>query len=194
MKNNKLYMPADALKRREDFDLWYEDGTHALTFRGAWSAESDKVAMFGRMGGENGHIKPDNKALSYYLRLERYEYAFHTIRLFEQYYVEGMKWDVFGSLEQAPFEFVNEETGQKGGRVRLIDFRDKGPCYEIMVKNVVDLRIAAMSVVSMAIKEEFKGKSEGLRDPNATRLQKVAQWLKPEKGITYEELKKERGW
>ncbi|MCB6567564.1 hypothetical protein LI169_21155, partial [Desulfovibrio desulfuricans] len=54
-------------------------------------------------------IKPDHKALPYYLKLERWEYVFHRLHLFKHYYVNGMKWQSDGSLTNPPFDFVNEE-------------------------------------------------------------------------------------
>ena len=63
MKNNKAYMPKDALARHEDFDVWYPDGELFLSIRGTWRSEHDKVLIFGRMGGEMGAIKPDARRL-----------------------------------------------------------------------------------------------------------------------------------
>ena len=59
MKNNKVYMPTDALARHSDFDVRYADGSTFLSIKGPWSSERDKVTIFGRMGGEMGCIKPD---------------------------------------------------------------------------------------------------------------------------------------
>lgn len=75
-KFNKMYFPVDAIAKHEDFDVWYSDGERALRFEGPWEKESDRIAMIGRMGGQIGQIRPDNKALNYYLRHDRFEYEF----------------------------------------------------------------------------------------------------------------------
>ena len=188
MKNNKVYFPVDAIARHEDFDVWYEDGDVFLSLKGAWSGERDRVAIFGRMGGEMGSIKPDAKALTYYLKLERWEYVFHTLHLFEHYYVNGMKWQIDGSLSNPPFDFVDEEDGRKEVHVQVVDFKNRGACYEIRVRDVAKLRIATAAVIAMGIKEEYKGLSEGLKNPGATKLEKAKNWLFSGKGYTYEEL------
>lgn len=71
MKNNKVYLPTDAIARHEDFDVWYADGETFLSIKGAWSKESDKAVIFGRMGGEMGdqarpqgpHLLPEARTL-----------------------------------------------------------------------------------------------------------------------------------
>lgn len=187
-KNNRVYLPADALARHEDFDVWYEDGDTFLSFKGDWSSERDKVTIFGRMGGEMGRIKPDAQTLTYYLQLERWEYAFHTLRVFKDYYIEGMRWLVKGSLSNLPFHFTNEDTSKQEGHVRLVDFKNRGACYEIKTSDVAKLRIATAAIVAMGIKEEHKGKSEGLKDPNASKAQKLKRWMFEGRGLTYEQL------
>ena len=144
MKNNKVYLPTDAIARHEDFDVWYADGETFLSIKGAWSKESDKAVIFGRMGGEMGQIKPDHKALTYYLQLERWEY--------------------------------------------VVDFKGHGPCFEVRAKDVAKLRIAVAAVIAMAIKEEYRGLSEGLKNPNASRLEKAKNWLVADKDIPYDQL------
>lgn len=191
MKNNRLYMPVDAIERHEDFDIWYEDGTVALTFRGEWSCEKDKVSVFTRMGGENAFIRPDHNTLAYYLRIERWEYILHTYRVFQDYFIEGMRWEAIGSLTSTPFDFVNVDSKAKDARIQRVKFKDKGDCYELKVKDLNKLRIAAVSMVAIAIKEHYKGKSEGIIPENETRLQKIKRQLKPTTGITYEELLRE---
>ena len=188
MKNNKVYFPVDAIARHEDFDVWYEDGDVFLSIRGTWESERDKATIFGRMGGEMGRIKPDAKALTYYLKLERWEYVFHTLHLFKHYYVNGMKWQIDGTLSDPPFDFVNEEDGRAEGHVQLVNFKGHGPCYEVRVKDVAKLRIAVAAVIAMGIKEEYKGLSEGLKNPGAGKLEKAKNWLFSGKGIPYEEL------
>ena len=188
MKNNRVYFPKDALARHEDFDVWYEDGETFLSIRGTWSSERDKAVIFGRMGGEMGCIKPDSKALTYYLKLERWEYVFHTLYLFKHYYVNGMKWQIDGTLSNPPFDFVNEDSLYKEVHVQLVDFKNHGECYEIRAKDVAKLRIAVAAVIAMGIKEEYRGLSEGFRDENASKLKKAKKWLIADKGITYENL------
>lgn len=188
MKNNKVYMPKDAIARHEDFDVWYGDGETFLSIKGEWSSEHDKAVIFGRMGGEMGRIKPDPKALTYYLKLERWEYVFHTLHLFKHYYVNGMKWQIDGSLSNPPFDFVNEEDGQKEVHVQLVNFKGHGECYEIRARDVAKLRIAVAAIIAMGIKEEYKGLSEGLKDPHASKLAKAKRWLVEGRGIPYDQL------
>lgn len=187
-----MYFQKDAIARREDFDVWYEDGTLFQRFEGDWSTEKGKIAVIGRMGGEVCHIKPDHLTLNYYLRLGRWEYCLHTYTIFKHYYVEGMLWDAYGSLADPPFDFVKEnkdgETVQKACHVKLVNFRDKGECYEVRVKDVTNLRIAALAVVAMGIKEEHLGRSEGEENPNATRLEKLKSTIFTNKGKTFEEV------
>ena len=171
-----------------DFDVYYADGTIFLSFQGAWQHEKDEVAVFGRMGGEMGRIKPDHKALVYYLRLERWEYALHTLHLFKCYYVNGMKWKVEGSLANTPFFFVNEQTGSKEGRASDARLEGRGACWEIATKDPATLRIAVTACVAMGIKEEYRGLSEGLRAERAHGLHRLRDWIFSEKGIRYEDL------
>ncbi|MEG1827401.1 MAG: hypothetical protein RR218_09065 [Gordonibacter sp.] len=188
MKNNKVYFPKDALARQEDFDVWYEDGETFLSIKGTWSSERDKAVIFGRMGGEMGCIKPDAKTLTYYLKLERWEYVFHTLHLFKHYYVNGMKWQIDGTLSEPPFDFVNEDDLHKEVHVQLVDFKNHGECYEIRTKDVAKLRIAVAAAIAMGIKEEYRGLSEGFEDSGATKLQKAKKWLSSSKGIPYDKL------
>lgn len=189
-KNNRVYLPADALERHEDFDVWYEDGDPFLSFKGAWTSERDKIMIVGRMGGEMGHIKADAQTLTYYLKLERWEYAFHTLRIFQNYYVQGMRWMINGSLSNPPFDFINEDTSKQEGHVRILDFKDRGTCFEIKVDDVAKLRIATAAVVAMGIKEAYKGKSEGLKDPDASKVQKFKRWMFEGRGLTYDQMQK----
>lgn len=203
MKNNRVYVSKDALAKREDFDAWYADGDTFLSFKSNWTGEGDKVRIFGRLGGEMGSIKPDPKKLTYYLKLERWEYVFHTRKLFEDYYVNGMKWQIYGSLNNPPLDFLLENDLEKGQKVptisnkkdvhvRLVDnFRDRGECYEIKCNDVAKLRIATAAVIAMAIKEQYKGLSEGLHNPHASRLTRAKNWLFAGKGKTYEQLLEE---
>lgn len=191
MKNNKVYFQKDALSRREDFDVWYEDGTLFHRFEGDWSTEKGKIAVMGRMGGEVSHIKPDHLTLNYYLRLGRWEYCLHTYTIFKHYYVEGMLWDVYGSLAQPPFDFVKESKDcapQKAGHVKLVNFRDKGECYEIRVKDVTNLRVATLATIAIGIKEANLGRSEGEEKPNPTRWEKIKDTVFTNKGKTFDEM------
>lgn len=195
MKNNKVYIPKDAIARHEDFDVLYDDGDLALRFQGDWKSESDKIAIIGRMGGELGHIKPDHFTLTYYIRMERWEYVFHTHRIFKHYFVEGMLWQVHGSLSKCPVNFINEKGDKKDVHVRETTFPGMGECYEVKVADVAKLRVAIASVVAMAIKESYKGKSEGEKNPNANRLEKMKRFLFTDKGKTYDQiLKEEEAW
>ena len=188
MKEATAYLPKDAIANHRDFDVYYADGTIFLSFQGAWQHEEDEVAVFGRMGGEMGRIKPDHKALVYYLRLERWEYALHTLHLFKCYYVNGMKWKVEGSLANTPFFFVDEQTGSKEGRASDARLEGRGACWEIATKDPATLRIAVTACVAMGIKEEYRGLSEGLRAERAHGLHRLRDWIFSEKGIRYEDL------
>lgn len=191
MKNNKLYIPKDAFSNREDFDVWYEDGMLALSVKGTWKEEKDKVAIMGRTGGEIASINADHFTLAYYVRVEHYTYTLHTHRIFQRYSVEGMLWDICGSLTKTPFNFTYDGLTQKDVRVKLVNFRDHGECYEVCAKDVRKLRIAAICVIAIAIKEEFKGKSEGTYKPNPTMTDKLKRMVFSNKGKTYEELLEE---
>lgn len=191
MKNNKVYVNRNAISQHEDFDVWYADGDPFLSFKGAWTRENDKVRIFGRMGGEMGCIKPDAKALTYYLKLERWEYVLHTRRIYEDYYVNGMKWQINGSFKKLPLDFLLEDSLDKDVHVRLATFKDKGDCIEIKAKDVEKLRIAVAAVIAIGIKEEYCGLSEGLRNPDASKLQKAKNWFFAGRGKTYEQLLKE---
>lgn len=171
-KNNKIYIPADAIAKHEDFDTWYEDGALFYRFESpkGWSSEKDKVIILGRMGGQVGTIKPDSKTLTYYLSIERWEYALRTYIIFKHYGLEGMLWDIKGSLTELPIDFIGEHGTSKEDvrytkdvHVSLVKFNGQ-PCYEVRVKDLAVLRMAVVAVVAMAIKEEWKGYSEGEGD------------------------------
>lgn len=192
VKFNKVYIPKCCIERHEDFDTWYEDGALFLRFEGEWSEEKNKIAVMGRMGGEIGHIKPDNRVVNYYLRLERWEYCLHTYTIFKHYYVEGALWDVYGTPSNPPIDFITETAKRDDVRdvhVKLVNFRNKGECYEVRVKNVANLRLAAIATVAMLIKEEWKGLSEGEELPkDAPRLEKWKKRIFSGKGKTYEQV------
>ena len=187
MKNNRVYMQIDALEKREDFVLWYPDGDVFITVKSAWTKENDRVEIYNRMGGQMARIRFDPNTLVYFVGVERYEYELHTYTLFEHYFFKGMLWDIVGSLNDVPLDFRNEGTGKLDVRIGHVKFRDKGKCYEIKVKDISKLRIAACCVIAIAIKESWKGKSEG----EPIELKGLEKWKKrifTNKGITYEEL------
>ena len=187
MKNNRVYMPIDAVDKREDFKLWYADGDLFLTVKADWTKENDKVAIYNRMGGELGRIKFDPHALVYYVGVERYEYELHTYTIFEHYFFKGMLWDIAGGLNNPPLDFRNEGTGKLDVRISHVKFKDKGKCLEIKVKDLAKLRIAACCVIAMAIKESYRGKSEG--EPVEEKgFQKLKNRILTNKGLTYDEV------
>ena len=187
MKNNRVYMPIDAVDKREDFKLWYADGDLFITVKSDWTKENDKVSIISRHGGEMGRIRFDPKALVYYVGVERYEYELHTYVVFDHYYFKGMLWDIQGGLQDAPLDFRNEGTGKLDVRVSHVKFKDKGKCLEIKVKDLSKLRIAACCVVAMAIKESYRGKSEG-EPVEESGLKKLKNRIMSNKGLTYEEV------
>lgn len=193
MQFKKVYMPVDAIKRHEDFQLWYEDGDLFLTAQSLnkenpWSTEKDRVALISRHGAEMGRIKPDNKAMEYEVRIERWTYTLHTYTLFKHYYFKGMLWEINGSMDKMPLKFVNEGTGKSDVRITHVNnFRDKGECFEIKVRDISKLRIAAGAVIAMALKEEYRGDSEGEPEENDTWTKKMRRYFW-QKGIKYEEL------
>ena len=66
MRNNRVYMPVDAVDKREDFELYYADGDVFVTVKseGNWQSEKDRIAIYNRFGGEMARIKTDPKQLS----------------------------------------------------------------------------------------------------------------------------------
>ena len=181
-------MPVDAVDTREDFKLWYADGDLFLTVKGAWEKEGDKVEVYSRHGGQMARIRTDPKDVVMYVGVERYEYELHTYTLFEHYFFKGMLWDIQGCIDNPPLDFRNEGTGKLDVRISRVKFRDKGPCYEIKVKDLSKLRVAACAVIAMKIKESFKGKSEGEPDEDLKGWAKLKKRIFDSKGITYEEL------
>lgn len=191
MRNNRVYMPIDAVDKREDFELYYADGDVFLTVKSDWTKEGDKVSILNRFGGELGRIKTDPQQVVYYVGVERYEYELHTYTVFEHYFFKGMLWDIRGSIGDPPLDFRNEGTGKLDVRISRVRFRDKGQCYEIKVKDLSKLRTAACCVIAMAIKESFKGKSEG--EPEDVKAMSAFKRFKrrialSDKGITYDEI------
>ena len=193
MKNNRVYMQVDAADKREDFQLWYADGDVFLTVKkNNWAEEKDRVAIYNRFGGEMARIKPDPKCITYNVGVERYEYELHTYALFEHYFFKGMLWDIQGSLADKQIDFRNEGTGKLDVRVTMVKFKDKGRCYEIKVKDLSKLRIAACCVIAMALKESYKGLSEGEPVEGEKFWTKWRKMVFDSKGVTYEELQAQR--
>lgn len=191
-KNNKVYFPIDAVAKHEDFDMWYDDGDLFLHFEGDWSEEKNKIAVIGRMGGEIGCIKPDFKSLSYYLREGRWEYSLVTHTIFKHYYVEGMVWDIHGSMRTPPFTiYTQNRAGDKvkDVHIKVVDFRNKGLCYEVRVKDLSKLRIAAIAAVAICIKEENKGESRGEDlTKDAPRMERIKRRIFSSSSKTYDEM------
>ena len=189
MRNNKVYMPIGAVDQREDFALYYADGDvfMTVTSKNGWKDERDRIAIYNRMGGEMARIRTDPQRLVYFVGVERYEYELHTYTIFEHYFFKGMLWDIEGCLNEPPLDFHNIGTNKLDVRIGRVKFKDKGPCYEIKVKDISKLRIAACAVVAMAIKESFKGRSEGepIEEKGLTKWRKR---ITTNKGLTYEEV------
>lgn len=188
-----MYIPKDALARHEDFDTWYEDGDLFLHFESkqGWSREKDRVQIIGRLGGQVGLIKPDNRALAYYIQYERYEYTLHTYVIGRHYYIEGMVWDLYGGFNDPPFNIVEETLtsyNHKAVHVKLVNFKNKGLCYEVHVPELEKLRIAVACVVAIGLKEEWKGLSEGEDREIGSRWQRIKNRVFEHKGYTYDEI------
>ncbi len=193
MKYNKVYIPQNALSNHEDFDTWYADGEVFLRFQSkqGWKTEKDRVQIIGRLGGQVGLIKPDNRALTYQIQYERYEYTLHTYVIGHHYYIEGMVWDLYGSYSEPPFDIVEETLtsfNHKSVHVKLVQFKNKGMCYEVHVPKLEKLRIAVACVVAIGLKEEWKGLSEGEDREIGTVLQKLKGRIFENKGFSYEEI------
>lgn len=191
MKNNKAYVPRDAIARHENFETWYEDGSLFLRFESDWKEEKSRVSVFTRLGGESAEIKPDHACINYYLRLEQWEHCLHCHTIFKHYYVEGMLWDIYGSFAEPPFDFITEtrtSDDARDGHVKLVNFRDRGECFEVRVKDISKLRIAVVALVAMGIKEEYKGLSEGEDKKNMGFFEKIRHNWAQGKGKTYEQV------
>ena len=192
MQFKKVYIPVDAIARREDFECWYEDRMLFCTVKSLnkekpWSDEHDKVALISRHEAEMARIKPDYKSLNYALRVERWDYILHTYVIYSHYFIEGMMWQVNKSPIDAPLTIYNEGYDRKDVRIRKVDFADKGECYEVAVKDVSRLRVAVTSVIAILIKEEFRGLSEGEPDPKMKWHKKLANYF-VEKGYSFNNL------
>ena len=192
-KFNKVYIQQDAIAKHEDFDTWYEDGDIFLQFKckNGWKNEKDQVQIMGRMGGQVGLIRPDHHTLSYFIRYERWEYVMHPIVIGHHYFIEGMVWDLYGSASNPPCNIVEETLtsfDHKAVHIKLVNFRNKGMCYEICVPEIEKLRIGVASVVAILIKEEWKGLSEGNDYAPPGFLNGLKSRLFENKGFTYEQI------
>ena len=111
--------------------------------------------------------------------------------MFQHDYVKGMLWDVRGSLaNDKPLNFVSEENDKKEVTIKTVPFKNDGLCYEVRARDISHLRIAAAATVGIALKEAYKGLSEGESDENASWLKKFQQHFL-DHGITYDELQKQ---
>lgn len=196
-KFNKVYIQQDAIKNaienKEEFDAWYEDGEVFLHFQSkkGWTCEKDPTEIIGRMGGEVGRIKPDNYTLVYNIRYERYEYRLHTYVIDRHYYIEGMVWDLYGCAHEPPCNIVEETMTSfehKAVHIKLVNFKNKGMCYEIHVHELEKLRVGVASVVAILLKEEWRGKSEGEDYTPPGLLNNLKSRIFENKGYTCEEI------
>ena len=189
VKNNKVYMPVDALARQEDFDIWYADGDLFLHVEGEWDKEDGKISVIGRKGGEMGRIKCDHKRLAYNVGVERYEYTLFTHTLFKHYFFKGMLWDITGSLRDGSMVFFGEMSERNEVHVRRTTFKGHGECFELRVNDLSHLRIATVALIAIAHKEHWRGRSQGEPlSPDRPLLQKLKDRIAPGPGYTYEEL------
>ena len=187
MAFKKVYIPIAPLKEHKDFDVWYEDGMQFMHVQSDWESEKSRIAIMSRHNAEMASIKPDNKALCYDIRVERYTYTLHTYTIFEHYYIEGMLWQMHGTLAKNHVHFESEATNKNEVLVTVVKFEDKGPCYEVKVKEISHLRIAAACIIAIANKEAWKGLSEGEKDDSLPWYKKVSRYFL-EPGMTYEQV------
>ena len=186
----KLFIPTDGVSRREDFPIWYEDGYEFATVHSenGWQSEKDRVQLLGSTGGQIARIKPDFRALTYDVRVDMYTYVLKTYTIFKHYFVLGMLWQMYGSISNNKATFINENTKKKDVYIyRIDDFKGRGPCLEVRVRNLNRLRPAAAATVAMMIKEDFVGLSLGEPDPKENLLVKLKKFFL-ETGYTYEEI------
>lgn len=190
-KNNKVYFPKDAIASGEDFDVWFEDGDILYHLEGDWSGEN-RIAIIGRLGGEAACIKPDFKQLSYYLREGLHTYSLQTYSIFKHYYVEGMIWDIHGSMHNPPLDFITQNRNGEDRRdvhICLKRFRDKGLCYEVTVKDISKLRIAVISAIAILMKEVNRGESKGEElSKDAPRLERIKKRIFSNSSFTFEQM------
>lgn len=184
----KVYIPVDGIARHEEFECWYEDGTKFATVTGDFQKETDKVHILGRTGGEIARIKPDHKALSMDVRVDKWTYTLRTHVIFKHYFFQGMLWQMFGSPSNGRANFRNEDTSKNDVHiVRLKDFMGHGPCYEVRVKDIHKLRPAAGACIAIMIKEHYRGLSEGEPGEKMNAVKRLWRQIN-DIGYTYEEL------
>ena len=192
MAFKKFYFPVDAVQQavenKQDFDMWYDDGELFMHVTSDWESEKSQVKMFSHTGGESIRIKPDNKALHYDVRVERYTYMMKTHTIFEHYFIEGMLWQMHGSPSNGHCNFENENTGKKDMLLTTVKLPDKGKCYEVKVKDVSKLRPAAGAIIAILIKEQWKGLSCGEPYPDGTKWYKRLKRYFLEPGYSYEDI------
>lgn len=188
----KLYVEANGVDERRDFKIWYEDGfdfcdVHSLN---NWLLETDRVHLVGPLGGLVGSIKPDHRALTYDVGVDRWTYTLKTMTIFKHYFFEGMMWKMYGGLRDGKACFYNQDTRKKDVYVYYLeDWKNRGPVYEIRVRDISKLRPAAAAIVAIMIKESYVGLSIGEGDPNLGRIQKLIRSVR-DTGYTYEEIQK----
>ncbi|MCQ2752261.1 MAG: hypothetical protein MJ189_04105, partial [Coriobacteriales bacterium] len=171
---------------KKDFDIFYEDNDLFATVKSDWNSEKSKVDLIGSSNELRARIKPDFKALTYDVQVDRFTYTFKTYHIFRYYFLEGMKWEMFSSISTGHANCVNQDDHRKDVLVALVkDFRGLGPCYEVRVKDISKLRAAVAFIVCIMIKEDYKGLSVGLPAKRNT-WGKFKYWLF-DKGYTYEE-------
>ena len=184
----KVYIPCDAIERHEEFECYYEDGALMCTAKGDFKSEKDKVFLYGYSGGLIARIKPDNKALTMDIRVDKWTYRLRTYVIFKHYFFEGMLWQMFGSISTGRANFRNEDTGKNDVHiVRLKSWNSLGPCYEVRVKEVHQLRPATAATIAMMIKEHYRGLSEGEGDEKMNAIKKLWRTIN-DTGYTYEQL------
>lgn len=184
----KIFLPVDGMDNRKNFEGWYEDGSLFCTVESKWEKETDKVEICGRTGGEIARIKPDHKAIKYAVRVDRWTYTLRTHLIFKHYFFDGMKWQMFGSISNGRANFRNEDTSKNDVHISIVkNFLDKGPCYEVVVKDVNKLRPAAAAVLAMMYKESYRGLSEGEGNEKLPLGRKIRHFF-DDQGFTPEEV------
>ncbi|MDO4182040.1 MAG: hypothetical protein Q4E12_00300 [Coriobacteriia bacterium] len=185
---NKVYVPVDCIEKHQEFQAWYEDGNVFMTAESDYESENSRLIINARTGAQMAKIKPDNKALSYDVGVERYTYQLKTYLIFKHYHCEGMLWQVYGTPSKGHCSFVNENTAKKDVLITTQqNFRGHGPCYEVKVKDIAKLRPAVCFLLAILWKEHWKGLSLGEIPEKLT----IAQRLKNifgDKGLTYEQV------
>lgn len=187
MAFKKIYIPIEPLENHEDFDVWYEDGVLFLHAESDWKEEKSPVKFYSRHGAEMGRVTPGPNALQYDIRVERYTYNLKTYTIFNHYYVKGMLWYMRGTPARGHCNFWGELTEKKDVLVTTTNFLDKGKCYEVKVKDISKLRIAACCIIAIRLKETWRGLSEGEPDVKLGWIESIKRRFL-DHGIPYEEI------